>query len=135
MVIKVAHMRQELADSRLEYKHQLIVIRGELMRINKNIIRSINRPAHSVKIQHNSQESNQQHNNPETLAVGIVVNSAPAPSVFDVEMEELPTEPHVVAVLSRCPRSLHDLWSKYAFGSTGVKAAKDFTNKERGTMK
>ena len=50
-------------------------------------------------------------------------------------MDELPAEHCVVAVLSCCPHSLHDLWREYAFGSTGVKAAKDFTDKERGTMK
>ena len=38
MVIKVANMRQELADSRLKYEHQLIVIWSQLMWINKNII-------------------------------------------------------------------------------------------------
>ncbi len=67
--------------------------------------------------------------------MGIVVKSVPVPPVFDVEMEELQAEPRVVAVLSRCPHSLHDLWRECAFGSTGVKAAKDFTDKERGTMK
>ena len=36
------------------------------------------------------------------------------------------------AVLSRCPRTLFDLWTKYVFGIAGNKAAKDFTPTERG---
>ena len=80
-------MRQELADSKLDYERQLIVIRGQLTWMNKNIIRFINMPTHSVNIQHNSQRSNQQHNNPETLVVRIVVNSVTVPPVFDVEMD------------------------------------------------
>ena len=44
-------------------------------------------------------------------------------------------EPLLVAKLSSCPKSLHDLWREYTFGSPGVKAAKDFTEKERGSDK
>jgi hypothetical protein len=31
-----------------------------------------------------------------------------------------------------CHRSLHELWREYEFGARGYKAAKDFTEKERG---
>ena len=36
------------------------------------------------------------------------------------------------AKLSRCPRSLYDLWKEYEVGLGGCKAAKDFTRAERG---
>lgn len=42
---------------------------------------------------------------------------------------------HGVAKLSACPRSLHELWAEYEFGAGGYKAAKDFTEKERGADK
>ena len=41
----------------------------------------------------------------------------------------------MVAKLSDCPRQLHDLWLEYEVGFTGRKAAKDFTDKERGADK
>jgi len=118
-------MRRELADSRVEYERQLLVIRGQLTRMNKNIIRFINRPAHPLHHQPNNSEPNQQHNNFEVPALLVTEN---------VEMEE-PVEPRLVAKLSSCPKSLHDLWREYTFGSPGVKAAKDFTEKERGSDK
>ena len=39
------------------------------------------------------------------------------------------------ALLSRCPRSLFDLWTEYQYGVGGNKAAKHFTYKERGRCK
>jgi hypothetical protein len=36
------------------------------------------------------------------------------------------------AELSKCPRTLHELWMEYEFGTGGRKAAKDFTAAERG---
>ena len=39
------------------------------------------------------------------------------------------------ASLSRCPRSLFDLWTEYVYGIGGNKAAKDFNYKERGHCK
>ena len=44
-------------------------------------------------------------------------------------------ETRLVAKLSSCLKSLHDLWREYTFGSPDVKAAKDFTEKERGADK
>ena len=37
-----------------------------------------------------------------------------------------------VAKLSKCPRSLYDLWKEYEFGFHGCKAAKDWNALERG---
>ena len=41
----------------------------------------------------------------------------------------------LVAQLLRGPRTLHDLWVEWEFGSPGKKAAKTFTSKERGAVK
>ena len=40
-----------------------------------------------------------------------------------------------VAKLSKCPRSLYDLWKEYEFGFHGCKPAKDWTATERGRDK
>jgi hypothetical protein len=40
-----------------------------------------------------------------------------------------------IARLSKCPRSLHELWKEYQVGTGGYKAAKDFTAQERGADK
>ena len=40
-----------------------------------------------------------------------------------------------IAKLSKCPKTLHDLWREYEFGFAGYKAAKDFTSRERGADK
>jgi len=41
----------------------------------------------------------------------------------------------LVARLRKKPATLHDLWVEYQFGSKGVKAAKDFSDRERGAVK
>eukprot|EP00956_Cyclotella_meneghiniana_P016518 scaffold26080_cov43-Cyclotella_meneghiniana.AAC.7 len=37
--------------------------------------------------------------------------------------------------LSKCPRTLHDLWKEYVTGFSGNKAAKDFSKSERGACR
>lgn len=39
------------------------------------------------------------------------------------------------AHLSKCPRSLYDLWKEYMFGFSGNKPAREFTTSERGAVK
>jgi hypothetical protein len=41
-------------------------------------------------------------------------------------------QPQLVAELGKAPKSIYDLWTEYAFGSGGRKAAKDFNVHERG---
>jgi hypothetical protein len=43
--------------------------------------------------------------------------------------------PQLVAMLSPLPKTLHDLWQEYEFGSGNRKPAKDFTPTERGKVK
>ena len=40
-----------------------------------------------------------------------------------------------VAKLSKCPRSLYDLWKEYVTGFSGNKPARDFTSSERGARR
>lgn len=41
----------------------------------------------------------------------------------------------LVARLSKCPKTLYDLWKEYMFGFSGNKPAKDFTRSERGACR
>ena len=57
---------------------------------------------------------------------------APDAETATMEMEqEVVRVPPLIAKLSKCPRSLHELWKEYEFRSGGFKAAKDFTQRER----
>jgi hypothetical protein len=56
------------------------------------------------------------------------------------ESNSEPTASHnrnvqLVATLSPLPKTLHDLWHEYEFGSGNRKPAKDFTPTERGKVK
>ena len=95
--------------------------------MNKNLVRFTNRPAHPIR-------------RPHVAAAEAPADEQPA-AVPDEEPEAMQTDPEAVPVhpliakLSKCPRSLHELWKEYEFGSGGFKAAKDFTEKERGADK
>jgi len=43
--------------------------------------------------------------------------------------------PARVARLGQRPKTLHDLWAEWKFGSAGFKAASSFTSHERGKVK
>jgi hypothetical protein len=43
--------------------------------------------------------------------------------------------PSTVVVLMRGPKTLHDLWVEWKFGTGGRKAASTFNKQERGTVK
>ena len=58
-----------------------------------------------------------------------------APAARQEEDGEAVVRPALVADLSKRPKFLHDLWKEWIVGSTGKKAAKDFTSAERGAHK
>lgn len=120
---------------RLEYERQLVIIRGQMTRLNKNIVRFINRPAHPVR-----RQQHPPNDTPAAALAALNINAAAAvPVLPSMEVEE--DEPGVaqihqgIARLSKCPRSLHELWKEYQVGTGGYKAAKDFTAQERGADK
>jgi hypothetical protein len=49
-----------------------------------------------------------------------------------IEAAEELAQPQLIAELGKSPRSIFELWTEYAFGSGGRKAAKDFNVHERG---
>jgi hypothetical protein len=79
----VAHLRRENADMRLESERQLVIIHGQMTRLNKNIVRFINRPAHPIR--------HPQHPRNETPAAALAaLNITPtaAPILPPMEIEE-----------------------------------------------
>lgn len=124
---------------RLEYERQLVIIRGQMTRLNKNIVRFMNRPAHPIR--------HQQHPPNETTAEALaalniaalnITAPAAAPVLPRMEIEEDDPAAQIhqgIARLSKCPRSLHELWKEYQVGTGGYKAAKEFTAQERGADK
>ncbi len=112
---QVIHLRRELSDARAEGDRQLGILKRQLARLNNNVSRLANRPAKRLRV-----------TSPAAVPQDIrneVVSPPPAPL------------PMLAAKLSDCPRSLHDLWLEYELGFSGKKAAKDFTEKERGADK
>jgi hypothetical protein len=49
--------------------------------------------------------------------------------------QEVVRVPPLIAKISKCPRSLHDLWREYQFGPGVFKTAKDFADSKRGVDK
>ena len=50
----------------------------------------------------------------------------------DAIAEEETPEANYIAILGRCPKTLHTLWREWEFGSPGNKAARFFNASERG---
>jgi hypothetical protein len=69
-------------------------------------------------------------------AEGLGGGAGGSDGVVDVEMNVPDVVPVVLeARLTKCPRTLHDLWKEYEFGFNGCKPAKDWTPAERGRDK
>ncbi len=105
------------------------MLRGQLTWLNWNLVRFVNRSAHPMRRPRVSAII-------ETGEAG--VDEAPTPQAPDAETatmemrQEVVQVPPLIAKLSKCPRSLHELWKEYEFGSGGFKAAQDFTEREGG---
>ena len=56
-------------------------------------------------------------------------------AVTDEVMEDVHVPVAVEAKLTKCPKTLHDLWKEFEFGFSGLKPAKDWTAAERGRDK
>ena len=65
------------------------------------------------------------------------VDAREALEAAPMEPENGPQEPArpLIARLSKCPKTLNDLWAEYEFGVGGYKPAKLYTAQERGAVK
>ena len=98
-----------------------------MTRVNHNLVRFINKPAHVISQRHNNVAVTAllpHKNAPIETAQPVVVPALPAMEVEEPAVAEIHQG---VARLSTCPRSLYELWR--------CKAAKDFTEMERCAYK
>ena len=107
------------------------MLRGQLTRLNHNLVRFVNRPAHPIRkprVAAMVEAAVGQEDQPPADQMPAL---EPAAMEIEPEQEASPDLP-LIAKLSKCPRSLHELWKEYEFGSGGFKATKDFTEREKG---
>ncbi|KAL3772964.1 hypothetical protein ACHAWO_008694 [Cyclotella atomus] len=101
-------------------------------RLNKNLTLFMNQPAHIVGASRATVDI------PAIPPIQAEEQQMPADYAMDIDppadvvnnQRSLP-----IARLSKCPRTLHDLWGEYELGLGGFKAAKLFTARERGNAK
>ena len=122
---QILHLRRELTDARAEADRQLGILKRQIARMSNNISRLSSRPAHPMKAR-----------TPGGHPVPSVGAISGQNSQQELVLVDLPPPPrNLVAKLTKCPKSLHDLWLEYEIGFRGCKAAKDFTAQERGKDK
>jgi hypothetical protein len=110
-------VRRDNAELRVEMTRINAVHTNQLRTINRNILQMMNTRRYV--------RNDQNRNNQNALQLG---DAAGANGNAAAEQEG-----H--AILSRCPKTLHALWSEYEFGVGGKKPAKDFSPQERGRFK
>lgn len=114
---QVMHLRRELADAHAEQVRRDTILRSSLTRMNNNIARLAATPGRRrVGGGQGQMEASQ------GLAAALPVAAEQSSR-------------RLVAALSTRPKSLHDLWNEWENGTAGKKAAKDFTQSERGKVK
>jgi len=103
---KLAGIETRISDQSASFGHELGLVRQSINRLQ---------PAMHYRFHDRSQQR----------SVNVVANQqqAEAPTVI------------TLAQLQRNPKTLHALWQEYNVGVGGMKAAKDFTEKERGKVK
>jgi hypothetical protein len=131
-------IRTQNAEILESMRAQFEVLRAELLTLRRTVSRFANRPAATVtsiysptRIQHpvvdnalrNLNNNNDDNDLEETTTTAMVPTT--------IRNRFIQFE----ATLSACPRDLYQLWDEYEFGLQGRKAAKKFTNRERGLVK
>ena len=96
----------------------LQMLRMQLRRLNKNVTKFMSRPAHIV-----GRRAVPQLNSTAVAVAEIqtTVDAREALEAAPMEPENGPQEPArpLIARLSKCPKTLNDLWAEYEFGIGG----------------
>jgi hypothetical protein len=111
---QIMHLREENRELKIELERRDKKLERQLNFLNRNVQRIANAPGR----RHITQGG---ISTPQSLEIQ---------NAEENRVEE--EQGRLTAVLGKHPRSLHDLWNEYEFGSPGHKPAKDFTPKERG---
>jgi len=109
---QVLHLRRELSDSIAELERRDAVFKQKLTKLNNNISRLAAAPGRR------------------SIANGVGARGMEGGPPGDPQ----PTR-RLVASLGSRPKTLHDLWVEYSVGAIGKKAARDFSDSERGKVK
>jgi hypothetical protein len=134
---QILHLRRELCDARTEGDRQLTIMKRKLARLSNNLTRLSNRPG---MLGYKRRRLGNEQGGGRSLRLHSITEGSfeglDMPEVFhgdgSVEDANDPVPVVPVAKLSKCPRSLFDLWKEYEFGFHGCKAAKDWNASERG---
>jgi hypothetical protein len=110
---QIVHLRRELKDMRSESdrRHEMS------QHHNTKVIKLLHRIAATPGRRQVS------------LQDDMLTDVVPAPGATPVQV------PSTVVALSKGPKTLHDLWVEWKFGTGGRKPASTFTSHERGTVK
>ena len=114
-------LRRDNAELRVEMTRINSVHTNQLRTLNRNVLQLLNTSRYV--------RNDQNRNNQNVLQLG---DAAGANGNAAAEQEQ---QEHRIATLSKCPKTLHALWSEYEFGVGGKKPAKDFSPQERGRFK
>ena len=155
---QILHLRRELCDARTEGDRQLTIMKRKLARLSNNLTRLSNRPG---MLGYKRRRLGNEQGGGRSIRLHSTTKGTAVPTVEGVpvlggelgtsqqefeglDMQEVfhgdgsvedandPVPVVPVAKLSKCPRSLYDLWKEYEFGFHGCKAAKDWNASERG---
>ena len=107
---QVMHLRREIADVQTEQERRHKLVRTQLSRINNNVSRVAAQPGRRR------------------------VGDGRGSSVGGTGMNGVPQRRLVASLMSR-PKTLHDLWAEWKFGTSGRKPASSFNLSERGKVK
>ena len=143
LAAQVFQLRTMLIDTRAEAMRQIEILKKQNARLSNNVTRFINRPAFSMR---RPSSAGRVHGvTTESGSTTIAEASQDVPTAADDVsggnldfVQAVAREQGSVVLqanLSRCPRSLYELWNEYMFGFYGNKPAKDFTAQERGKVK
>jgi hypothetical protein len=136
---QILHMRRELMDARAEADRQIGILKRQMARMSNNISRLSNRPGRPLGYR-SMMSSVVEHGGGHQDNVTVPIVTFPpvaeeGPAVTDEVMEDVHVPVVMEAKLTKCPKTLHDLWKEFEFGFSGLKPAKDWTAAERGRDK
>lgn len=123
---QVMHLRRELADAHAENLRRDMIVRSTLTRLNRNVARLAATPGRR-----------RVGTAMAAVAEGGGAGRGGDPGEMDPSLPVATGQSsrRLVANLSRRPKTLHDLWKEWEYGMAGNKAAKNFTQAERGKVK
>ena len=108
MASEIQRLRCEVQDSRDESARRDLRNQAQMKNLGKSFSRLASQPGRRAVVTNEDEDG------------GTVLPS---------------TEAHLVPELSSRPKFLQELWKEWLVGTTGKKAAKDFTFAERGKVK